>query len=141
MHNEAALVWINESEWNDLQLLACILILEVKLMCLEGLIHMFLYHEESNLDIFCHMRTKVTKHKEKMEDYSWAEPSAERPLFTHRRFKVGMQNCYNVIKIKTKSSLERAWKTKKFNWWSQYHLPSFQYNTQAEGGGTKFESH
>lgn len=39
-------------------------------MCLEGLIHMFLYHEESNLDIFCHMGTKVTKHKEKMEDYS-----------------------------------------------------------------------
>lgn len=89
----------------------------------------------------CHMRTKATKHKEKMEDYSWAEPSAESPLFPHRHFKVGMQNCYNIIKIKTKNSLERACKTKKFNWWSQCHLPSFQYNTQAEGGRTKFESY
>lgn len=68
MH-KITLVWMNESEWNDLQLLACILILEVNLMCPEGLIHMFLYHEESYLDIFSatwQLKQQNTKRKWKI---------------------------------------------------------------------------
>lgn len=69
MHNKITLVWMNESEWNDLELLACILILEVKLMCLEGLMHVFLYHGESYLDIFSatwQLKQQNTKRKWKI---------------------------------------------------------------------------
>lgn len=57
----------------------------------------------------CHMRTKSQnhriftelnhrKHEEKMEDYSWVDPSAEQSFIHHRQFKVLV--CAELLDVK-----------------------------------------